>query len=309
MVKKTSILNKLKNRWKSSPVRVETRADARAASGAVGSGAERTPANGAANRVAQAQQATANRLQPDRAEPAAPLGNLAAERMPGRKMSAKEDALVALGEGFRELSGLVRGVQTRLDAQGDRSQSFVEDLRALPALGQAQIELLRQMAGQLEQQTATNGKLLSTLGELPNALSGVQAALNRAAATDERTAKTLSEFQGTMDRIHGAMEKVVDSAGRQVDAAQALVDRRDGERDDLLEAVRDGSRRDNAELAEQLSAARREDMEAMRSMHTRQVAQLDELGKSSGRFGNAVVVLLALTFLAIAGVLTAIVVG
>ena len=149
MVKKTSILGKLKNRWKSpDPVR---------SGGGRGVGPEPTP-----------------RITPEPAVAAPP------ERVPNRKMSAQEDAVVALGEGFRELSSMVRGVQTRMEDQGERSEAVTESVKQLPALGQAQLDLLRQMAAQMEQQNQASGKMMTALGTLPELLDGVRTALDRA---------------------------------------------------------------------------------------------------------------------------------
>lgn len=141
-----------------------------------------------------------------------------------RKLSEREEALLALGTHFQELSTLLRGSQARVD---DQLTKLVAATHALPALSQQQIDLLRAMSTQMDRQNVLGEQMAATMGRLPSLLQSVEGALARAAATDERTAATVREFQTTMDRIHGAMGQMVQHSEQQVRVSQQLVERRD----------------------------------------------------------------------------------
>lgn len=134
-----------------------------------------------------------------------------------KKLSAQQEAVVALNEGFREMSTLLRGMQARIDSHGD-------NVGQLPALGQAQVDLMRSMVERLDQQNVNAKTLSDRLGDMPQMVQGLQKTLAQVAATDERTASTLDEFKDNMARIQSAMGDMVDQTGKQAAAASKLAD-------------------------------------------------------------------------------------
>lgn len=277
MVKKTSMLEKLKNRWKSaSGVRVD-----------------RQPTSRQPDR-------RVNGSDPHNRLPA----EIGPERASGRKLSSKEEAVVTMGEGFRELSTLVRGVHSRMENQGERAAMLAEEIRSLPALGRQQLVLLEKMAAALEQQQQFGSRLLASLGSLPETLQGVRTALERSAATDERTAQTLGEFRATMDRIDGAMGRMVESSDRQTEGQRELVDAVRNGREQDVQALGQALRESRTEDMAQLEKATERSMEGVRRAQQEHNARLDRLAKDGSRWSNVIVVLLALTFFTLAGILT-----
>ncbi len=201
MVKKTSFLDKLKNRWRpASGIQVDDRGV-----GAPSKDAAATPAN----RVSA-------------------LAPTPSEAVSSRKLSSKQEAVVAINEGFKELASLLRGMQTRVDDQGEQIHSAVENIGQLPALNQAQIDLMRVMAERMERQNDVTEELSKNLGDMPELVQQVKESLDQAAQTDERTAKTLDEFRSNMSRVQDAMSQIVDYSGKQAQATSSLaVEQRD----------------------------------------------------------------------------------
>lgn len=189
MVRKSSILDKIVNRFRSGPVQVESARNSR----------------GARSDYVQVRQG---------------------EVFPGsrRKLSREEDAALAMSKSFGELTSLLRGVQVRMEDQGGRVDEIGQNLEKLPETATAQLDVLKTLVTQLERQNDMNGKMVKTFAELPDVMKGVRTSLERSAATDERTAQTLDSFKSTMDRIHHSMGDMVDSSKVQADAATSLAD-------------------------------------------------------------------------------------
>ena len=289
MVKKSSLLEKLRSRWKP-------------ASGiSVGRGSNGdTPVREGVNRVEAAA--------------------LPAERVPepvsGRKLSAKDDAVMAIGEGFKELASLMRGLQVRLEDQGGHVAGIDQHIVQLPALGQAQLDMLRAVAAQLEKQTTVSDAMLRTFGDLPRTLQGVQQALDRAAATDVRTAETLDEFRGTMDRISGAIGDMVDHSKIHAEAAWKLSRASTETAERVVEKVAQAQNEETAavrsllgdvgktqrEAITKLQTATEASLMSMRRSQEDQSAKLGKLVQESGKWNRAVVVLLVLSFTALASI-------
>jgi hypothetical protein len=160
-----------------------------------------------------------------------PLANdfAPAELRSSRKLSDREEALLAIGSHFQELTAVLRGSQARQDEQFSRLLGAAQSLGTLPALSEQQLAVLQGLSQHMERQHALGERLAGTLSVLPNLLQNVETALARAAATDERTAATVREFQSTMDRIHGSMQQMVQHRDQQAQAAQQLAARRDEE--------------------------------------------------------------------------------
>jgi hypothetical protein len=284
VVKKSSFFEKLKTRWKSgSGVSVQKSAR---------DGKPRDPVEARLDRGVDSGGSL----------PAFAEGN----RVSGRKLSPKEEARLAIGEGFQELSSLVRGVQTRVEDQGGQAAKMAEEIQSLPALGRSQLDLLQKMASHFEQQTEVGAQLLQKLGDLPGLLGGVQQALEKATATDARTADTLDQFRETMDRIEGSMEQMVETSKTHVSAATDLVRGREAEEKrvlDVLEKGRDAlleHQRDGVERIESATATR---LDGLRRLHQDQTERLTKLVTDNGKWTQLLVVLLSLTFFAIAGIL------
>lgn len=277
MVKKSSFLEKLRNRWRSpSGMRIDA-------------GSDRTPLASVPAKQGPAEPAARTKLTP------------------------REDALMALGEGFAELAGLMRGVQTRLDGQGEQAAALATRIEQLPMLGAAQLEALRALAASIEKQQASSDAILTRIGDLPQALATVQRALDRAAATDERAVTTLNEFRTTMERVQGAIGEMVQSSKTQAQATQALVqDQRAGQLR-VLETIRDertqhhqdvrdvvdGFGRTQAESSQRIEAVTKEGLGALRRSHEDQATRIAKLVAEQGRTNRAVVVLTVLSFLAL----------
>lgn len=288
MVKKTTIFDKLRSRWR-SPTRMRLDRDV--------PGGDRRP-DGA---VARAEV------------PAEPE----AERVSGRKLSAREEVVVALGEGFQELSGLVRGVQSRMEGQSSRLDAMAKELEQLPALGRAQLELLRQLATQLERQNEVGEQMAATFSHLPKVLEGVQGALNRAAATDERTAKTLAEFRGTMDRVQTHMSRLVEHSETQARATAELVrDQQDGagrlaetfqqERKreaEQMQAVIGDLGRSQKRTVEDLREVTERGLESIRRTQEDHATKLSHIVERTSRWNRALLVLAGLSLAALLGIL------
>jgi hypothetical protein len=220
MVNKGSFFQRLKDRWGSgSGVRVETRTGERGAVPVQRVEPERTKPNG---------RELASELAP-------------AEARSQRKLSEREEALLALGTHFKELSTMLRGSQARMDDQLERLVDATSSLSSLPALSQQQLEMLRK-------QNVLGEQLAVTMTKLPNLLQSVEGALQRAAATDERTAATVREFQSTMDRIHSSMGQMVKNSEVQTKAAQQLAERRDESLKGLVEGIEQSHQKTSQEL-------------------------------------------------------------
>src|SRR5690606_38051483 len=81
---------------------------------------------------------------------------VAPEQVAGRKISQKEEAQLAISDGFKELTSLLRGMQHRVEDQGERFAQAADGIARLPALQASQLELLRGIADRLDRQNAQN---------------------------------------------------------------------------------------------------------------------------------------------------------
>jgi len=284
VVKKTSFLEKLKRRWRSgSTVRLED------TSSRAGSGEVAEPRFG---------------REPDETER---LDAPRVESKSRRKLSAKEEAVVVMGEGLRELSSLVRGVQSRVEDQGERHAGVADQVEALPELSRSQLEVLHKMVMHFERQNAVSERLLKRLEVLPELLSGVQEAIAVATATDQKTSRALGEFRVTMDRIEGSMEKMVESSNAQTEAAASLVRDRSAADERIvteLQHNRESLEQEQREGIAKIEAATVERLQAMRQHHAEHAERLAKMMVHNGRWTQVLVVLLCLTFFAIAGILS-----
>jgi hypothetical protein len=354
VVKKSSFLEKLKNRLRHSDVQVETPErgapatppKARATEpGARTVGADDPVlARGSARPVGPERPVGAERARIEpmptsrseegakAAEPAAPpkpealpvLEPFRVSREPeavaGRKMSQREEATVAIQDGFRELTNLLRGMQHRVEDQGERFAQAADGLSRMPAIQEAQLELLRQLADRMEVQDRTHALVAQSLGDLPQLMGSVREALDRAAATDDRTARTLGEFRSNMERIQGSMEQMVDHSRQQVDhsrqhaeharqqaehvrqqaeATAALVADRGSEVAELAETLVGGQKEATRDAVSRLEATQRDSVRSLRDAQADQALRLGKMLEDGTKTSRAVLVLLGLTFLAL----------
>jgi hypothetical protein len=306
MVKQSSFFQRLKDRFGSgSGIRVEAGPTppprpplgARGAAAAPnGSPAKPQPTPPAAAAAAAAQgQAPAPkpvpipRVEPERTPP--PLRELATDFAPAearstRKLSDREEAMLALGTHFQELNALLRGSQARTDDQLNQIVAATGALTALPALGQQQLETLRALSTQMERQNALGEQLATTMTKLPNLMQSVESALARAAATDERTAATVREFQSTMDRIHLAMGQMVQHGEQHVKTAQQLATKRDDEMKDLASGIEQAQQRAVGELTRATEAS----LQSLRRTHEDQSNRLQRVVQEHAGWNRAVLV-------------------
>jgi hypothetical protein len=312
MVKQGSFFQRLKERWGSgSGVRVDTRGglDPRTAAG-FGSPpkpkpVEKPAATGGNGAGAQSTQKPAEKpvvVPPPQPTPP-PVQRVEAERQPAngrelatefapadvrstRKLSEREEALLAVGTHFQELTTLLRGSQTRMDDQLTKLVMAASSLTTLPALSQQQLEILQKLSTHMERQNALGEQLATTMTVLPSLLKNVEGALARAAATDERTASTVREFQATMDRIHGSMSKMVEHSDTQAKAAQQLAARRD----DALQEITKGIEGSQQRAVKELQRTTDESLQALRRTSEDQSNRLQKVVMENATWSRAMLV-------------------
>ena len=250
MVNKGTFFQRLKGRWGSgSGVRVEQSADAVGVRGGATSDAASTASRGEGGRE------VSSTLQP-------------AEARSTRKMSEREEAMLAFGQHFQELTQLMRGAQAASD---EKLQQIVEATSSMPTLGRQQLDVLQALSAQVDKQHELGVKVSETMMRLPSLLENVERALDRAAKTDERTAATVREFQTTMDRIHASMGQMVTTSQAQADAAKEMSERR------------------SHEMAE-LKRANEESLQSLRRTHEDQSNRLQRVVEEHASWNKAVLV-------------------
>jgi phosphoglycerate-specific signal transduction histidine kinase len=270
MVKQGSFFQRLKERWGSgSGVRVEREAIA----------GEPSPRG-------DADRAVAARVEPP-----------AVEARSSRKLSDREEAMLALGTHFQELTSLLRGSHARVDDQLGKLVGATNVLAQLPALSQQQLDALRSLSVQMERQNALGEQMATTMTRLPSLLENVEQALARAAATDERTAATVREFQSTMDRIHTSMGQMVQHSEQQARTAHTLAERRDGELKNLAEGMQLAQQR----TVHELQRTTEEGLQSLRRTHEDQSNRLQRVVQEHAGWNRAVLFGVALVVLGIAG--------
>lgn len=242
----------------------------------------------------------------------AALQSVDAERVPGhdidagpvearttRKLSDREEALLAVGGHFQELTTLLRGSQARTDDHLERLVASTVTLAQLPGLSQQHLEALRTLAAQMERQNLLGEQLAQAMAQLPGMLQSVERAMARAAAADERTSAVVADFRGTMATVQSAIGRMVDQGEQHVLAAQGLVARRDQEFRELTEGIQMTQLR----AANELHRAAEEGMATLRTSHEDQSNRLQRIVQESASWNRVVLFGLALVAIGIAGVL------
>ena len=222
-----------------------------------------------------------------------PAAGAPAELRSTRKLSEREDAMVAFGSHFQELSALLRGAHSRMDSHLGRLVENSSSLQQLPALSNQQLDVLRGMAVQLEKQNIVGEQMASMLHTLPQLLQGVEKALQRAQQSDERTSATMREFQSTMDRIHSSMGRMVDSSEEQARATQSLV----SQREDSLRQIASGLEQSQRDAVQELRAAADDGMQTLRRSHEDQSNRLQRVVQEHASWNKAVLAVLGVVAL------------
>jgi len=211
-------------------------------------------------------------------------------------MSDREEAMLAVGHHFQELTALMRGSQA---ANDEKLQKIVDATSSMPVLGQQQLDMLKSLSQQMEKQNELGVQLSTTMTRLPNLLESVEKALERAAKTDERTAATVMEFQSTMDRIHTSMDKMVEHSGDQAKASQQLAERRSEE---LKGLAADFSKSQEGVVAE-LKRTTNEGLQQLRRTHEDQSNRLQKVVQEHAGWNRAVLVGIGLVVIGIGAVI------
>ena len=161
-------------------------------------------------------------------------------------------------------------------------------VQQLPQLQNQQLELMRAVASHLEKQNNTSEQIAKSVQGLPQMITKVESALERAAKTDERTSSTMREFQGTMDRIQAAMGSMVENTERQSRATQSIANQR---QESMKDAV--------AELQKSAN----DSLESLRRTHEDQSNRLQRVVQEHAGWNKAVLVVLGVLAIGMAGLL------
>ena len=300
MVKQASFFQRLKERWgSSSRVRVDRGLSSAPVTGGSrpngGSSNGGSPNGGSPN--GGSRPAAAPRPSPAPAPAPAvervPVGReLAegppAERRSSRKLSEREEAMLALNSQFQELTALLRGSSDRVDDKLGKLVTATGALSALPAINEQQLAALKSISVHMEKQNALGEQMAASVTKLPAMLESVEKALARAAATDERTAATVREFHTTMDRIHSAMNQ-------QVAATQQLVERKDNAMLDIAKGIETSQENALGKLRETTD----ESLKSLRRTHEDQSNRLHKVVEQNATWNRAVLIGLGLAVLGI----------
>ena len=251
MVKKASFLGRLADRFRTGSVRVE---DAQF--------------DGDGSEVARVE----------------PLPMAESATRPVRKLSEREEALLALNENFSELTTTLRAMHAGMDSQLSKLVDNSSAMQQLPALSKEQLELLRTMETQLARQNELGAQIAGTLQVLPPLLQNVESALQRAAQSDERAMLAMREFQHTMDRVQNAMGEMVRHSETQAQATQELAARRDEHLGELKASI-EGVQR---EAAESMRSSTQSAMQSLRESNEDQSTRLQRSIESNTAWNKAV---------------------
>lgn len=303
MVKKARILDKLKARLHTTSVRVEESPTS------VRRGAGADPAvNKKSTTDEKSVESKASEKEASAPKKPDAVATRAADVQAHRRLSPKEEASLAMKDGFQELGSLLRGMQSRIDNQGEQIARTMESVNQLPQIGQQQLETLRRLADRFDRQSEQNAVIARSLGDLPQMMETVQGALDRAAATDDRTTKTLEDFRSNMTRIQGSMERMVEHSGKQAQSVQTLATE---PQERLTEAVQEASKQQRHatdDAAARLGAAHERGVKAINRAQQEQAERLTTIAESGQKQSKVVIGLLAGVLVAlcvVAGLLAA----
>jgi len=196
----------------------------------------------------------------------------------------KEDAQKAVVTGLKDLSSLLTGIQGHMEDQGRRTGKLLEKFEDLPETARAQIQFLERISTQLETQHNHTSELLQKFGQIPDLLAGVQRILETQQAADERRDQTLGRFRDTMDRINGSIAALNQDSTRSIqETAQTF-------------------ERSHASSVKLFERAQQQTLDAFQRSAEVQGKALGSILQGSTRQNRAILLFLALIFLAMTGV-------
>jgi hypothetical protein len=145
-----------------------------------------------------------------------------------RPRRAKDEAVHAISDSFRELTSLLGSVSDRLDRQDSRSGDLAEQLselpeylRTLPQLQQEQNDTLRQLGeqvGGVGHQIARSGEIARDVGEMQTqALRDLSGALLRIPEASEEQSRAVLSLGERVAEGNEAMHGVADAVVRSTD--------------------------------------------------------------------------------------------
>lgn len=193
----------------------------------------------------------------------------------------REDAAVALKDGFRELGSLLQGIHQRMDEQGQQSSKLNEKFIGLPDMAKAQVDFMSKVSEQLIEQKEKTGELLDKLSDLPTLLDGIHKTLERQAAVEERTEKNLRDFRSTMDRIHN-------SVGELTAQSQNAVTK-----------TAESFERTNSRTTRAFEETQKQAYDTFRQSQEQSLNQLTKIVEKSSKSNRGIAVMLGLVFVAI----------
>lgn len=193
-------------------------------------------------------------------------------------MSRDEELSIKLNEGFTGLTTVLRGIDSKIDAQQKTSEELIVSVRRIPELmkdmpdaSRAGVELLNTISRVLEFQGRTTAEMLEKMKELPTALDAmeqrVQQQVSALAKTGQDADRVAKETQTRLTSAFDGVKRVV-------------------------EDVQTTSNRKQTELVEE-----------MRRHQAKQDARVEDLLK---RMGNSTKVVIFLLIVAIAALLIAV---
>jgi hypothetical protein len=294
MVKKGSFFARIADRFRSgSGVRVD---EGRSAPGAQPARATVTAVNRVESRAGSSDLSGA--ALPSTALPST---GAPADVKSTRKLSEREEAMVAVGGHFQELATLLRGVHSRLDTQLGRIADASGAMQQLPALSQQQLEMLHGLAEQLERQNHLGEQIARSVQVLPEMTQKVEQALQRAAQSDERTAATIVEFRATMDRVHASMSRMVGHSEQQAESTRQLA----AQREDSLRSLTSGLEAAQKESVRELREAADQGLASLRRSHEDQSTRMQRLVKEHAGWNKALFAVLGVVALGLVALVVA----
>ncbi len=195
---------------------------------------------------------------------------------------SREDAAMALTDGFRELGSLLQGIHRRMDDQSRQATSLNDKFVGLPDMAKAQVDFMAKVSQQLVDQREKTGELLDKLSGLPALLDGIHKTLERQAAVEERTEKNLRDFRSTMDRIHNSIGELQSQSQAAMTKATETFERTNGRTTRVFEETQ------------------KQAYETFQKSQEQGLAQLAKIVEKSGKASRGVTIMMVLLLLSVA---------
>ncbi len=214
---------------------------------------------------------------------------------PARKMEVKpvrkEDAQKAVVRGLQDLSDLLKGIQSRMEAQGEKTGKLLDTFKDLPEAAQAQIQFLEKISKQMEAQHGRTTQLLERFSQIPELLSGIQKILEAQQNAEARRDQTLGRFRETMERINASISSLSqDNSRAMTEAAQTF-------------------EKAHAQSVQTFEKSQKETLQVFQKAQETHSKALGEFLSSTRKQNKAILFFLVLTFLVMAGILVGMLTG